>query len=97
MHCYVALSNVFLLMPMKMCIHSSLLRRQAIYNICLCFIVLYNFVLYSVVVNLVGIKFSWISLSFLSMIIHEVLDVVFLMYNICSAWFLDIRISTCFV
>ena len=36
-----------------------------------------TFVLYRMVVNFVGIKFSWISLSFLSMIIFEVFDVVF--------------------
>ena len=33
--------------------------------------------------------------SFLSMIINEVLTTCCLRYNICSAWFLDIRISTC--
>ena len=35
--------------------------------------------------------------SFLSMIIYEVLYSLLwcLRYNICSAWFLDIRISTC--
>ena len=41
----------------------------------------------------VGIKISQISLSFLSMIIFEVL--YSLKYNICSAWFLDITISIC--
>ena len=36
--------------------------------------------------------------SYLSMIIYEVLYSLLwcLRYNICSAWFLDIRISTCF-
>ena len=29
-------------------------------------------------------------------LIHEVLYARCLRYNICSAWFLDIRISTCF-
>ena len=44
---------------------------------CLCFIVLLNFVLYHMIVNFVGIKFLQILLSILSMIIDEVLDVVF--------------------
>ena len=43
-----------------------------------------------------GIKFSWISLSFLYMIIYEVLYTWCLRYNIWSAWSLDIRLSTCF-
>ena len=34
--------------------------------------------------------------GFLSMIIYEVLYTWCLRYNICSAWLLDIRISTCF-
>ena len=33
--------------------------------------------------------------GFLSMIIYEVLHTRCLRYNICSAWFLDIRILTC--
>ena len=33
--------------------------------------------------------------GFLSMIIHVVLYTQCLRYNICSAWFLDIRISIC--
>ena len=44
-----------------------------------------------------GIKFSWISLGVLSMIIYKGLYTWCLRYNICSATFLDIRISTCFV
>ena len=59
-------------MLIKMCIHYSLLRRLASYKVCLCFVVLYN-----MVVNCVGIKISWILLSFLSMIIYEVLGLVF--------------------
>ena len=47
-------------------------------------------------VNYVGIKFSWISLCFFSMIIYE-FQAWCLRYNICSAWFLDIRMSTCFL
>ena len=58
------------------------------------FIVLYDFV-YDMVFNFVGIKFSHISSSFLSMIISEVLYMWYVRYNICSTWFLDIRISTC--
>ena len=40
---------------------------------------------------------SWISSGFLSMIIYEVSHTCCLRYIICSAWFLDIRISTCFI
>ena len=40
--------------------------------------------------------FLWISLSFLYMIIYEVLYAWCLRYNTWNAWFLDIRISTCF-
>ena len=49
-------------------------------------------------VYFVGIKFSWILFNFLSTIIYGVLYTLSwcLRYNICSAWFLDIRISTCF-
>ena len=35
--------------------------------------------------------------GFLSIIIYKVLYIQCLRYNICSAWFLDIRISTCFL
>ena len=35
--------------------------------------------------------------GFLSMIIYEVLYTCCLRHNICSTWFLDIRISTCFM
>ena len=53
--------------------------------------------MYRMVVN-VYIKISRILLSFLSMIVYEVLGVVFkVVYNICSTWFLDIRISTCYL
>ena len=42
-------------------------------------------------------KFSWILLAFLSIIIYEVLYAWCLRYNIYCIWFLDIRISTCFI
>ena len=45
-----------------MCIHYSLLRRLASYKVCLCFIVLSEFVLYGMVVNILGIKFSYVDL-----------------------------------
>ena len=35
--------------------------------------------------------------SCLSMIIYEVLYIWSLRHNICSAWFIDIRISTCII
>ena len=41
------------------------------------------------------IKFLWILLGLLSMIIYEVYSTWCLRYNICSTWFLDFRISTC--
>ena len=40
-----------------------------------------------------GIKFTWISLGFLSVKIYSY---AWCLRYICSAWFLDIRISTCF-
>ena len=40
----------------------------------------------------VGIKFLWISLGF-----HNASYAWCLRYNICSAWFLDITISTCLI
>ena len=59
-------------MHMKMCIHYLLLKRLASYKVCLCFIVSKDLLLYRMVVNFVGIKFSQVSLSFLSMIIITV-------------------------
>ena len=49
-------------------------------------------------VYFVGIEVLWILFSFLSTIIYGVLYTLSwcLRYNICSAWFLDIRISTCY-
>ena len=44
-----------------------------------------------------GITVLCILLGLLSVIIYEVLYTCCLRYNICSAWFLDIRISTCFL
>ena len=86
MHCYVTLSNVFKLLHKKMHIHYSVIRRLASYKICLCFIVL------SVTVCTVG--YVCLFHSFLTTIIYEVLYMYIIMmlkYNICSAWFLDIR------
>ena len=48
--------------------------------------------LYVIIVNFMGIKFSLILLSFLSMIIYVVLYTWCLRYNICSTWFLDINL-----
>ena len=63
----------------------------ASYKVCLCFIVL------SVTVCTVGYVCLFCGdqifvyfVSFLSMIIYEVLYTWWLRYNICSAWFLDI-------
>ena len=39
---------------------------------------------------------SWISSGFLATIIYEVSYTFCLIYIICSAWFLDIRMSTFF-
>ena len=87
-------------MHIKMCIHYSLIRSLASYKVCLCFIVL------SVMVCTVGYVYLFHRdqifvdfVSFLSMIIYEALYTLSwcLSYNICSTWFLDIRISTCFL
>ena len=85
-----------------MWLHYPLLWSLDIYKVRLCFIVL------SVKVCTVGYicLFSGDQIfvdfvSFLSMIIYEILSWVLytwcLRYNICSTWFLDIRISTCFL
>ena len=47
------------------------MKGSQLYKVCLCFSVLYH-----MVVKFIGIKFSRILLSFLSMIIYEVLGVV---------------------
>ena len=76
-------------MHTSICIHYSLIGRLASYKVYLCFIVL------SVTVCTVGyicvfrgdqIVVDFV--SFLSMIIYEVLYTWCLRYNICSAWFL---------
>ena len=84
-------------MCMKMCIHYSLLRRLASYKVCLCFIVLsVTFCIVGYVCSFRGDQIFVDFVSFLSMIIYEILYTWCLRYNICSTWFLDIRISTCF-
>ena len=44
---------------------------------------------------LLELNVSWILSGFLSMILYEVSHACCLRYIICSAWFLDIRTSTC--
>ena len=85
-------------MHTRMCIYYSLIRRLASYKVCFCFTVL------AVTVCTVGYVCSFRRdqifvdfVSFLSMTIYEVLCTLLwcLGYNVCSAWFLDIRISIC--
>ena len=83
-------------MCIRMWLHYPLIWRLGSYKVCLCFIVL------SVTVCIVGYICLFRGdqifvgfVTFLSMIIYEVLYAWCLRYNICSAWFLDIRISTC--
>ena len=78
-----------------MFIYCSLIRRLASYKVCLCFIVL------SITVCTIGYVCSFCRdqifmdfVSSLSIIIYEVLYTWRSRYNICSARFLDIRIST---
>ena len=81
---------------MKTCIYYSnrrLLRRLSNCKVHLCLFLCVNTYC---TVDFRGDQISWILLSFLSMIIYEVLYAWCLRYNICSAWFLDIRISSCF-
>ena len=52
------------------------------------------FTLYGMVVCFRGDQIFMDFIDFLSMIIYEVLYAWCLRYNICSAWFLDIEIST---
>ena len=84
-------------MRIKMWLHYPLLQSLGSYKVHLCFIVL------SVTVCTVGYICLFCGdqifvdfVSFLSMIIYEILYTWCLRYNICSAGFLDIRISTCF-
>ena len=46
------------------------------------------------IVNFVGINFSWILLSFVSMIIFKVLGILFKVYYL-QHLIVDIRISSC--
>ena len=61
-------------MHMKMCIHYSTKDLLASYKVCLYFLLLYmtSIVCYDCLI-FVGIKFLWILLGFLSVIIYEVL------------------------
>ena len=55
------------------------------------------FVFYCVVINSLYCRICLFNfVSFLSMIIYEVLYTWCLRYNICSAWLLDVKISTCY-
>ena len=80
------------MMHMKTCIH---------YSTRTCWpVIRYVCVYYcNITINTVqyGCLISWGSnfCGFLSMVIYEVLCTWCLWYGICSAWFLDIRISTC--
>ena len=86
-------------MRTEMFIHCLLIRRLVSYKVRFCFVVL------SVTICTVGYVCSFlrdqifadfVSFKFLSMIIYEVLYILsYLRYNMCSSWFLDIRISTC--
>ena len=93
MHCYVTLSNVFQLMDMKTFIHYLTRNLMAGYKVYLCFYcnVRVNPALYSCLL-FVGMKFMWIALGFLSVIIYEVLYTWCLRYNISSACFLDMYV-----
>ena len=80
-----------------MCIHYSTKDLLASYKVCLCFLLIWIKSVWYGCLIFEGIKFWCISLGVLSMIIYKVLSTWCLGYNICSATFLDIRISTCFV
>ena len=67
------------------------------YKVCLCFIVLsVTFCTVGYVCLFCGDQIFVSFVSFLSMIIYEILYKWCLRHNIYSAWFSDIRISTCF-
>ena len=96
MHCYVILNKVFQLMCIMMWLHYQLLRSLDIYKVCLCYIVLLVTICTVGYICLFhGDQIFMYFVSFLSMIIFEVLYTCSLRYNICSPA-LDIRISTCF-
>ena len=92
------LSNVFQLMHIKMWLHYPLIRSLDSYKVCLCFIVLLITVCTVGYVCLFckGQVFVYFVSFLSSMSIYEVSYTWCLRHNICSAWFLDIRISTCF-
>ena len=93
MCCYVILSNIFLLMHTKM--YYLLLndkKEGQLLGMSVFYCVVSNSLYHRVYLF---IKFSWI-LVVLSMIIYEVLAMYIIRYNICSNWFLHIRISTYF-
>ena len=87
-------------MYMKIWSQYPLLPSLDSYKVCLCFIVLSVTVCTVLTVGYVcsfcedQISCSYF-VSFLSMIIYEVLYTWCIRHNICSPWFLDIRISTC--
>ena len=56
-------------------------------------IVVKESMLYTMVVNFHGEQNF---MAFVRFLIYEVLYVWCLRYNICSTWFLDFRISTCY-
>ena len=88
MRCYVTLSSVFLIMRQKRVV--LLLSATAIKYVILLF--MFNTVYYGYLSR------SFVDfVDFLSMVIQVIfLCTQCLRYNICSAWFLDIRISTCY-
>ena len=84
-------------MHIKMFIYYSLIKRLACYKLCLCFIVLLVTVCtVGYVCSFCGDQIFMDFVSFLSMIIYKILYTWCLRYNICSAWFLCKRISTCY-
>ena len=79
---------------MKTCIHYSTKNLLASCKVCLCFLLLHC------MVWLFYFHGDQIFMDFIRFLIHDNLWSLYtwcLRYNICSSWFLDIRISTCFL
>ena len=81
---------------METFIQYSTKNLLASYKVCLCFYCYtrINIVWYDCLIS-VGIKIFMDFVEFLIQEVHEVLHTWCSRYNICSAWFVDIRISTC--
>ena len=97
MRCYEILSNVFQLIHnyKDVITLSTVSKPGQLQGTFVFYCVISNSLYCGYICLLCGDQIFRDFVRFLSMIIYEVLYTCCLRYNICSAWFLDIRISTC--